>query len=122
MGQAKAPKPVKLIVSAFAPGNALLQEAKAVLDAEWGPLDYESDLLPFDHTPYYAPEFGAGLVRRVWAFAPLIDPGMLAAIKLRTNEMEQTTIAPRRKTCPRDRKISTIGSEMIPPPTTQATE
>ena len=89
MGHAKAPKPVKLIISAFAPGDELLAEAKKVVTAEWGEIDFESELLPFDHTAYYAAEFGTGLVRRIWAFARLIDPGTLAEIKVRSNELEQ---------------------------------
>lgn len=89
MGQPRPPQPVKLIVSAFAPGDELLQTAKPLLVAEWGETDFESDLLPFEHTAYYAPEFGSGLVRRVWAFRQLIDPGDLAAIKVRTNQIEQ---------------------------------
>ena len=91
MGTVKPPKPVKLIVSAFAPGDALLQQVKLSLVDEWGTIDFESDLLPFEHTSYYAQEFGPGLVRRVWAFARLVDPGDLAAIKVRTNELEQLT-------------------------------
>ncbi len=89
MGRAKTPKPVKLIVSAFAPGEDLLAEARQAVAAEWGAIDFESELLPFDHTAYYAAEFGSGLVRRIWAFARLIDPGTLAAIKVRSNELEQ---------------------------------
>jgi hypothetical protein len=89
MGHAKPPRPVKLIVSAFAPGNELLQEAREALEGEWGAIDFESVLLPFDHTPYYEREFGPGLVRRIWAFEALVDPGDLATIKLRTNELEQ---------------------------------
>jgi hypothetical protein len=89
MGQAKPPRPVKLIVSAFAPSDALLQEAKAALEAEWGAIDFESELLPFDHTPYYEREFGPGLLRRIWAFERLLDPGDLAAVKLRSNALEQ---------------------------------
>ncbi|MCR4407930.1 MAG: DUF4416 family protein [Anaerolineae bacterium] len=88
MGTVKKPLPVKLIVSAFAGGEALLAEAKARLVAEFGPIDYESALLPFDHTPYYTPEFGPGLVRRIWAFEKLIEQGELAAIKRRTNDLE----------------------------------
>lgn len=88
MGTAKPPKPVKLIVSAFAPGDALLQQVKPLLVDEWGAIDFESDLLPFEHTSYYAEEFGPGLVRRVWAFATLIDPGDLAAVKVGTNKLE----------------------------------
>jgi hypothetical protein len=89
MGHARPPKPVKLLVSAFAPSEALLQEAKEALEAEWGAIDFESELLPFDHTPYYEREFGPGLVRRIWTFEPLVDPGNLPTIKLRTNELEQ---------------------------------
>jgi hypothetical protein len=89
MGQPKTPQPVKLIVSAFAPGDALLAQAREALAAEWGGVDFESELLPFEHTTYYQPEFGAGLVRRIWTLEPLIDPGTLAAVKLRTNELEQ---------------------------------
>lgn len=89
MGTAKAPQPVKLIVSAFAPNGVLLDEARQRLGAAWGAVDYQSDLLPFVHTDYYAAEFGSGLVRRIWSFEPLIDPGALAAIKRQTNEMEQ---------------------------------
>ncbi len=89
MGQPRTPQPVKLIVSAFAPGDDLLQTAKSCLLAEWGPIDWESTLLPFEHTPYYAAEFGSNLVRRIWAFRHLIDPGDLAAIKVRSNEIEQ---------------------------------
>jgi hypothetical protein len=89
MGKIKSPQPVKLIVSAFAPGDALLAEARQVLVDEWGEIDLESDLLPFDHTSYYQDEFGTGLVRRIWSFKRLLDPGTLAKVKLRTNELEQ---------------------------------
>jgi hypothetical protein len=88
MGAIKEPLPVKLIVSAFAGGGVLLAEAKARLVAEFGPIDYESALLPFDHTDYYTPEFGPGLVRRIWAFEELIEQGGLAVIKRRTNDIE----------------------------------
>ena len=89
MGEIKTPRPVKLIVSAFAPGDGLLDEARAASIAEWGAVDWESELLPFDHTSYYQREFGPGLVRRIWAFERLIDPGALAAIKVRSNALEQ---------------------------------
>jgi hypothetical protein len=89
MGQPRSPGPVKLIVSAFAPQDALLQEAREALASRWGAVDYESELLPFGHTTYYASEFGSGLVRRIWSFASLVDPAALAQIKLQTNDLEQ---------------------------------
>jgi hypothetical protein len=89
MGTARTPQPVKLIVSAFARSDKLLHDAKQRLAAEWGAVDLQSDLLPFVHTDYYAVEFGDGLVRRIWSFERLIDPGTLASIKRWTNELEQ---------------------------------
>jgi hypothetical protein len=88
MGHSKAPHPVKLIVSAFADGDAYLMEAKQALEGEWGSIDFESALLPFAHTTYYEAEFGTGLVRRIWSFERLIDPGTMATVKLRTNGLE----------------------------------
>jgi hypothetical protein len=88
MGDLTTPRPVKLIVSAFAAGDVLLTQAREALAGEWGAIDWESPLLPFDHTAYYEAEFGPGLVRRIWAFERLVDPGALADVKLRTNEME----------------------------------
>ncbi len=92
MGKSKPPRPVKLLVSAFAPDASILTEAKEALIAKWGPIDFESTLLPFDHTSYYAAEFGTCLVRLMWLFERLIDPGTLADIKVYTNEMEQQRV------------------------------
>jgi hypothetical protein len=88
MGQIREPKPVKLISSMFTADLELLEVARNKLSETFGPTDYESDLLPFDHTTYYAPEFGEGLMRKIVAFAELVDPGRLAEIKRLTNELE----------------------------------
>lgn len=89
MGEIKTPEPVKLICSIFAGQVKLLDEAQGVLEWIFGPIDFLSDLLPFDHTTYYEPEFGPGLMRRILAFERLIDPGALADIKRTTNQLEQ---------------------------------
>ncbi len=88
MGQIKEPKPVKLISSLFTAELELLEAACSRLGEIFGPMDYESDLLPFAHTRYYTAEFGEGLMRRIVAFAELIDPGRLAEIKRLTNDLE----------------------------------
>ncbi|MGQ9626282.1 MAG: DUF4416 family protein [Anaerolineae bacterium] len=88
MGRAKEPLPVKLIASLFSAEEELIEKAKEAMVEHFGPADYESELLPFDHTDYYAPEFGEGLVRRFLAFAKLVDPRELAGIKIWTNELE----------------------------------
>lgn len=88
MGTAREPVQVKLIASLLAGDSALLQEVKGVLAKDFGPLDFESELLPFDHTDYYTPEFGPGLQRQIVTFERLVDPGDLPAIKCRTNDLE----------------------------------
>ena len=88
MGQIRTPKPVKLIVSALAPGEGLLLAAREAVVAQWGAIDVESELLLFDHTAYYAREFGPHLVRRIWGFEALIDPVTLPAIKVKSNQIE----------------------------------
>ena len=79
---------MKLIASLFAGSGELLEEAGVRLSQEFGPIDYESELLPFDHTTYYAAEFGEGLKRRFVAFEELVHPGKLAEVKLLTNALE----------------------------------
>jgi len=88
VGKVKEPLPVKLIASLFTGSGELLEEAKVRLSQKFGPIDYESELLPFDHTTYYAAEFGENLKRRFVAFAELVHPGRLAEIKLLTNALE----------------------------------
>ena len=88
MGKVEKPLPVKLIASVFTARLELLEEVKVRLSQEFGPIDYESELLPFDHTTYYAAEFGEKLKRRFVAFAELVRPERLAEIKLLTNALE----------------------------------
>lgn len=88
MGQIRQPQPVKLFASLFAGRAELLDEVTMRLAEEFGPVDFRSGILPFDHTDFYAPEFGPALVRRFVTFEPLVDPGDLAAVKRRTNEIE----------------------------------
>ncbi len=89
MGTAQVPLPVKLVTSLLAGEPTLLAEAQSSLSRIYGVVDFQSDLLPFDHTDYYAPEFGPGLQRKIIAFQELIDPADLPAIKLQTNELER---------------------------------
>ena len=88
MATARRPQPVKLIASLLAGEPALLAEAKARLGGLFGPLDFESELLPFEHTDYYHAEFGPHLRRSIVTFERLIDPGDLPSIKHQTNELE----------------------------------
>ena len=93
MGTARDPQPVKLIASLLTGEPGLLAPLQAALEAAWGPIDLRSELLPFDHTDYYAAEFGPGLQRQIVAFERLISPAELPAAKCLANEVEQSLAA-----------------------------
>jgi hypothetical protein len=90
MGRTKQALPVKLIVGMFSREETLLSVAKGALMNRFGPVDYESELLYFDQTPYYEREFGPNLLRRFVSFSELIAPDRLAEVKCITNELEMT--------------------------------
>ena len=98
MGEIRTPQPVKLIASILAGQISALEEAEQDLLTAFGPGDYQSALLPFEHTDYYEAEMGPCLQRRILAFHRLVDPGELPAIKRQTNELElRWTTAGKRK-------------------------
>jgi len=90
MGTAREPMPVKLVASLLTGEPGLFAQAKIGLLPLFGPMDYESELLPFEHTDYYTPEFGPGLQRQIVTFERLVNPGDLPAIKRQTNELERS--------------------------------
>jgi hypothetical protein len=90
MGTAREPLPVKLIVSLLTADACLLAEGSAALRRLFGHIDFESELLPFDHTDYYTAEFGVGLQRRIASFEQLVNPSDLPAIKVQTNTLEHS--------------------------------
>jgi hypothetical protein len=88
MGTAREAQPVKLIASLLTGELALLGPVREALARIWGPIDFASPLLPFDHTAYYAVEFGPGLQRQFVTFAMLIPQEDLPRVKRQTNELE----------------------------------
>lgn len=89
MGTIHRPQPVKLMASLLSGELLLLEKAKAALRNLAGEIDLESELLPFDHTDYYAAELGPAPVRQIVTFRELADPATLPAVKRLTNQVEQ---------------------------------
>lgn len=88
MGIAREPSPVKLIASILTAEPALLGRCLDMLCEQQGPIDFESEWLPFDHTDYYASEFGTNLQRKIVSFDRLVSVTALPAIKRSANEIE----------------------------------
>jgi hypothetical protein len=92
MGTARTPEPVKLIASLLTGQLELLDKVSSELVTNYGPIDFASELLPFDHTDYYAAEHGRHLKRLLVTFERLVDPGELPVIKNKTNQVEASLI------------------------------
>ncbi|MBN1844525.1 MAG: DUF4416 family protein [Sedimentisphaerales bacterium] len=88
MGQTKEPDSVALIVGMLSMRLDLFDLAAERMQALWGPIALQSDVMPFDATDYYTRQMGPALRRKFVAFARLIDPGQLAAIKHQSNALE----------------------------------
>lgn len=89
MASPSIPKKAKLIAGLIASGPGYLEEARALLEKRFGPVDFESALLDFNATSYYNEEFGPGLKRKFLSFTRLISHEAAARIKLATNRMEK---------------------------------
>ncbi len=89
MSEVREHKPAKLIIGMFTNRIELFQETLKVLKKRFGPVDYESPLLPFDKTDYYEEEFGKDLKRKFYSFKKLIKAEDLAKIKIFTNSLEK---------------------------------
>ena len=95
MSEPQTPLPAKLLVS-FILGNEgkegekdLFAKACDLLVREFGPLDYQSPKLHFQHTSYYASEMGDSLERCFVSFRQLVERDRLADIKLFSNRIEK---------------------------------
>jgi hypothetical protein len=89
MAQPREFAPVKLICGVIYKEEALYEEVKKRLEAEWGRVDSESPPFAFDLTDYYEEEMGPGLVRRFMSFETLTAPESLPKKKIRAIELEE---------------------------------
>jgi len=89
MAAPESPLQVKLFMAHLFVGDDVVVEAKEILQDEFGDIDYISPAFPFLQEDYYAPEMGRPIFRKFFSFRKLINPQDIAAVKLRTNEIEQ---------------------------------
>lgn len=89
MGKIIISKPVKLICGLISNDEALFLAAKRLLEKKFGPVDFESERLKFDHTSYYADELGQDLKRVFLSFKKLFDPSYLSRAKIYSDKIEK---------------------------------
>ena len=89
MWEIQEPKPVKLLIAIMAADQKCLTAARDAIIAEFGTIDLESDVWPFDQTDYYKDQTGPHILKQFASIDKLINPGELARIKHKTNRIEQ---------------------------------
>jgi len=97
MGEIKSPSLVKLIVGMISAKEDLFKKVEKKMEQKFGPVDFQSPLLPFTYTRYYEDEMGKNLKRKFLSFFSLIDPKEIVEVKLFTNELEQSFLYPNSK-------------------------
>ncbi len=88
MGKITTPEPVNLIVGMLSSTPETFGVAESTLEDIYGPIDFKSDIIPFTFTDYYTEEMGENIKRKFLSFEKLIDPEALAAIKIKSNDLE----------------------------------
>jgi len=88
MGTILRHPPVKFLCGVLYREASVYADALTATVEQFGPLDFESDPIPFTHTDYYRAEMGEELMRRFIAFERLREPEELVAAKLTTNALE----------------------------------
>jgi hypothetical protein len=94
MGDLRHPLPVKLFFGMLTPELSLFDTCAEILSNEYGPLDFRSEIWPWDKTDYYRTEMGTGILRKFIFCERLIDPAAFPAIKKFTNTLEHTFALP----------------------------
>lgn len=88
MGKVRAAEPCLLFIGMLFSASEILDVVQRRLEEAFGPLLLSSPITPWDYSDYYADELGTPLFRKFLFFRDAIDPGILADIKIRTNEIE----------------------------------
>ncbi len=89
MGEIQTIPAVRPLAGLLAVQADLLPQARALLEATFGPAECVSQAIPFRHTSYYTAEMGPDLIRQFLVFTKLRAPEELADWKLKCNTYER---------------------------------
>ncbi len=89
MGTISLPDPVKAIYGVLYKERGIFEKNVALIESQFGPVDFLSEEFPFIETDYYESEMGADLIRRYLSLDKLILPETLVTMKLLSNQWEE---------------------------------
>ena len=90
MREIQLPIPVKLFVGMLSPEPALFNTCADLLCKDYGPVDYQSEIVPWTNSDFYREEMGPGILRKFIFFERLLDPGDLSSVKINTTRIEKS--------------------------------
>ena len=90
MGDIKFYTPEKLVMGMLLAEPDSLDDVLEALRSLWGEVDSLTDAEEFSFSNYYASEMGSPLFRVFCSFRALVNPESLAAIKIRSNQLEDS--------------------------------
>lgn len=88
MGRVRATEPALLFIGILYSDTKIFDRSKEILERNFGDISLVSPSIPWNYSSYYKDELGSPLFRQFIFFKNLFDPGFLADIKLKTNEIE----------------------------------
>lgn len=88
MGNPREPRPTKYFVALLSSDADLMAAVERDLSAVLSEIDGRSEVKPWTVSHFYEKEMGAGLRRRFLSFHTLQSPESLAAVKLKTQGIE----------------------------------
>jgi len=94
MGEIRPPLPAKFFIGMLSPELSLFDACAEVLRGEYGSVDIESAVFPWDGTDYYRDEMGGAIYRKFLFLQRLLDPAALPSVKKFTNTLEDTFSLP----------------------------
>lgn len=89
MGHQSQYPPHKLIIPTLVDTTAIVDRVAGRIEETFGPIDLQTEPIPFTFTDYYRSEMGGELLRLFFTIRDLIDPSELASVKQESNRLEQ---------------------------------
>ncbi|MGB3341719.1 MAG: DUF4416 family protein [bacterium] len=93
MAEIKKPLRVLVITGLIYKNDFRVNKVLTTLSKDLGDVSLQSEVIPFTHTAYYNKEMGDNLLRQWFVFNNLVVPDVLAELKHRSNEIEQSFIS-----------------------------
>lgn len=88
MGKIRSLEPALLFTGALYSDSGIFESSKELLRNNFGEILFESLPVQWDYSFHYKDELGWPISRKFIFFNDMLDPGTIADIKLKTNEIE----------------------------------